>query len=560
MVDYPKVMRLLLEGRSYRQIGALLSVAPATVSKAAKAVEKLGVDSPEQLDMIPADRIAAVVADGRRRVVSEFAPIDFDAVLRARTGRKKIALNVLWMNYVDSVAACGLKPYSYERFRQLVANEVGMRGLTARIEHSPGRTMQVDWSGTKIPVVNPVTGGRWAASIFVASLPYSGMIFATARRDQTQHSWHEAHRLAFEYFDGVAEVIVPDNATTASVKVTRQRWVRRINPQYEAFLAHYATAALAAPPAKPQHKGGVEAGVQVVKNWVIGRLSGRTFHMLDDLNEAIAEKVEWVNNRTPFRDQNMSRRQLFSVYEHDFLGELPSAPYTETVWKKAKVAPDWHITVSTVHYSVPFVHVGKTVDVRISDHTVDIFTDGQCIATHPLTMIRGRYVTNTNHCPPGMEIPNNLWTKQYFLTQAFRVGPATRKAISNLFDHTPITAQGYQPARNILSLGKGEDNKVILEKACAKLTAGNTKKKVTYHAVKTMMASIRANATHRPQNPAFTRRDINPARPTQGAHTKQPTPRTPQPTNRGGFIGGIDQFTLAHITSATSNDAPKGNK
>lgn len=183
VVDYPKVMRLLLEGRSYRQIGALLSVAPATVSKAAKAVEKLGVDSPEQLDMIPADRIAAVVADGRRRVVSEFAPIDFDAVLRARTGRKKIALNVLWMNYVDSVAACGLKPYSYERFRQLVANEVGMRGLTARIEHSPGRTMQVDWSGTKIPVVNPVTGGRWAASIFVASLPYSGMIFATARRD-----------------------------------------------------------------------------------------------------------------------------------------------------------------------------------------------------------------------------------------------------------------------------------------------------------------------------------------------------------------------------------------
>jgi len=86
-------------------------------------------------------------------------------------------------------------------------------------------------------------------------------------------------------------------------------------------LAHYATAALAAPPAKPQHKGGVEAGVQVVKNWVIGRLSGRTFHMLDDLNEAIAEKVEWVNNRTPFRDQNMSRRQLFSAYEHDFLGE-----------------------------------------------------------------------------------------------------------------------------------------------------------------------------------------------------------------------------------------------
>lgn len=137
MVDYPKVMRLLLEGRSYRQIGALLSVAPATVSKAAKAVEKLGVDSPEQLDMIPADRIAAVVADGRRRVVSEFAPIDFDAVLRARTGRKKIALNVLWMNYVDSVAACGEEMSALEA--KLTELEAENEALREKLERAPRR-------------------------------------------------------------------------------------------------------------------------------------------------------------------------------------------------------------------------------------------------------------------------------------------------------------------------------------------------------------------------------------------------------------------------------------
>lgn len=47
-----------------------------------------------------------------------------------------------------------------------------------RISHVPAHTMQVDWAGTKMEIFDPVTGTKTPESVFVASLPYSGMVFA----------------------------------------------------------------------------------------------------------------------------------------------------------------------------------------------------------------------------------------------------------------------------------------------------------------------------------------------------------------------------------------------
>jgi transposase len=37
------------------------------------------------------------------------------------------------------------------------------------------------------------------------------MVFAYGCPDEKQPAWCDAHRRAFEYFEGVAQVIVPDN-------------------------------------------------------------------------------------------------------------------------------------------------------------------------------------------------------------------------------------------------------------------------------------------------------------------------------------------------------------
>lgn len=199
--------------------------------------------------------------------------------------------------------------------------------------------MQVDWAGTTMAVIDSVTGLATRISVFVATLPYSGMVFATGCVDERQPNWLAAHRQAFEYFHGVAEVIVPDNAATASNVIRPGDKARKVNAAYEEFLAHYNTAALPTRPITPQDKGNVEAGVKVITNWAIKRLAGREFTNLDDLNTALRAAVEDINDRTPFRDHQVSRRRIFDEAEADLLAELPTEPYLPTVWKKIQGHP-----------------------------------------------------------------------------------------------------------------------------------------------------------------------------------------------------------------------------
>lgn len=89
-----------------------------------------------------------------------------------------------------------------------------------------------------------------------------------------QQAWLDAHMQAFEYFGGVAEVIVPDNASTASNEISAADRNRRVNTTYEEFLEHYNTAALPARARRPKDKANVEAAVKIVTQKVI--------HALDD--------------------------------------------------------------------------------------------------------------------------------------------------------------------------------------------------------------------------------------------------------------------------------------
>lgn len=537
MTNYRLIMKLLLQGRSYRQIQNLSGAASATISKARKALDSHGITSAEDLAKVSDATISELIGDGRLVVSEDFADIDFEAVIEARRGRDKTPLRVLWSNYLGQPTAADVKFYSYERFRQLVSAHVATAGLTALISHRPGHTMQVDWAGSTMAIVDPITKKTSKIHIFVASLPYSGMVFAHGFFDEKQPSWLEGHRLAFEYFGGVCDVIVPDNASTASNQITKGDRARRVNPKYEEFLEHYNTAALPTNPVSPREKGNVESGVKVVTNWVVKKLAGHGFASLDDLNQAIGVEVDAINDRTPFRNQQRCRRDVFVEFEADELGELPATEWVDTVWKKSKVTPDWHITISTVKYSVPYQLVGRTVDVRIRGQVLDVFADGRTQATHHVSVQRGAYVTNADHCPPGMANATNLWSPQYFITQASRIGPKTKQPIESLLDSKEITAQAFQPARNIIKMGKTPDNKPILEEACERLLGKDDAppRTISYTAVKNMMAVVRHEHSTRPTQPP--KRSDNAKK-----KAFQPAPSTRAKAR--GMLGGRDQFSL----------------
>ena len=229
MTDYRLVMSLLLQDRSYRDIEAIAGCSHRTIAKAKKVCREHGLTAAGQVEALSGEEIDALFADGRKSPSAEFVAFDVPETVKKRTGKNKLPLRVLWANYLDSDGAPGQRHYSYQRFCQIVGEYVEVNELTMRITHVPGHTMQVDWAGTKMAIFDPVIGTKTTVSVFVASIPYSGMVFACGCLDEKMANWLDAHLQAFEYFGGAAQVIVPDNASTASNQIARGDRAREVN-------------------------------------------------------------------------------------------------------------------------------------------------------------------------------------------------------------------------------------------------------------------------------------------------------------------------------------------
>lgn len=397
--------------------------------------------------------------------------------------------------------------------------------------------MQVDWAGTRMRLTDPITQETRNVSVFVASLPYSGMIFAHGFLDEKLPAWCDAHRRAFEYFNGVCQVIVPDNASTASNQISRYEKTRDVNQSYAAFLEHYQCAAAPTRAASPQEKGNVEAGVKVVTNWVIHYLADRRFAALDELNDAVAEQVEMINDRTPFRGEARSRRAWFQEAERAELMELPAQRWQQVDWRKAKVSRDWHVQVDTVKYSVPHRHAGQVLDVRIVGEEVTILAGGDIVATHQRGTRRNSFATDPAHAPAGYEDTSLLWTRAYFLRQAEKVGPYTVQALTRLLDRLKIEAQGYRSCMNILGLGKG-NNRSLLEHACRALCIQEPARPISYTATKHQITVVRAAYAARPAV-----QDL----PWDGPGAP-PAPALGRRDTSSAHLGGIAEFSLDALT------------
>lgn len=543
MTDYRQLMLLVLEGRPYREIVARQGCSQRTIAKVRRVLDEQQIDDASLVEALTLDEIDALFTDGRKSVSGEFVPVDIDRVVAARVGRSKPPLKVLWAKYLETDAPPGVRHYGYERFCQIVAEHVRTRDLTAPIVHVPGHTMQVDWAGTQMEIIDPVTRVSTAVSVFVASLPYSGLVFARGYLDQRQAAWLDAHRRAFEYAGGVPLLVVPDNASTASNQISQGSRARDVNASYVEFLQYYQTAAVPTRAAAPRDKGNVEAGVKVVTHWVIHYLAGRVFASLDDLNDAIAERVEWINDRVPFRGEDRSRNAWFTETEKAELMPLPPHPWEPVHWRKAKVHRDWHIQIDTVKYSVPYAFAGLNVDVRIIGDALDVITDGRVIASHQRGHRRNSYVTDPSHGPAYFTESTGLWTRAYFLRHAAKAGPGTVQALTRLLDGKVIEAQGFRSCMNILDLGK-RGSRQLLEAACRQLVESDQHRQITYTAVKNTMTALRAQHDARPTT--------QPAGIPSGG-TGRNSDRIQVRDTSGAHLAGPAAFSLAHLTGATSD-------
>jgi transposase len=116
----------------------------------------------------------------------------------------------------------------------------------------------------------------------VATLGASNFTYAEATETQQVADFIGSHTRALAYFDGVPELVIPDQLKSG---VTRAcRYEPGVQRNYEDWSRHYETTILPARPRKPRDKAKVEVAVQVVERWIVARIRNETFFSLHELN------------------------------------------------------------------------------------------------------------------------------------------------------------------------------------------------------------------------------------------------------------------------------------
>ena len=139
----------------------------------------------------------------------------------------------------------------------------------------------------------------------------------------------------------------------------------------------------------------------------------RQFFNLQEMNLAISEELDYFNN-TSFQKKDGSRSLIFQEEDLPFLQALPKFPYEYAQWRKATVQLNYHITLDSQNYSVPYEFVRKRVDVRLTANMVEIYYKGRRIASHKRILDRrGQYATVTEHMPVNYQLYSQ-WDDQRF--------------------------------------------------------------------------------------------------------------------------------------------------
>lgn len=514
LANYRRILELVLAGRSYTEIVEIAGCSRRDVSRVKKVVDERGVTA---ASVVSEEDLALWFPDGRRMVSAAYEQPDLAAVLTAMKAQRHFTLLMAWRRYADTTTPgpAGAKKYGYAQFCALFADYVRTNDLVATLHHEPGRAMLVDWAGDTIDLVDAASGEVSRAVLFVAVLPYSGALFCRGYLDMRSPAWLDAHVRAFAFFGGVSQIVVPDNPTTSTHQRHRGEAERVVNARYQQLADHYETAVVPARSRKPRDKAAAENAVNVVYKRVIGYLEGEVWTTLEDLNDAIDERVAEVNHDLR-RADDTTRWERFTAEEQPLLGALPATRFEEVTWKELKAGRNYHLSCDSQRYSVPYRLAGRLLRVRLTSTRVTIFDGHDLVCEHRrLTGRKGQYSTLAKHVPPQHQGINGLWSRRWFTDRARSFGPATVAVIEQILDRHAIEAQGYLDCQNILS-GLGKANRERLEAACQELV--NNGGQASYTTLKRLMAAINSDAKKpRKITPAAsTRKRSNPAG-TQGA-------------------------------------------
>lgn len=248
------MLRQLAAGTSRNAIARSLGVSKHSIQAVAEAAEREKVSWRDAEGMEGGGLYSRLFPEKADAAECVYPDPDWDAIHRElrRTG---VTLRLLHGEFADALKAEGRPWMSYDRFCKRYAEYAERRNVVSRVGHKAGRTLEVDWAGPTMQLVDPMSGEVSKVYLFVAALPFSRYSHVEPTLDMKQDAWLRCHVHAFAFFGGCTPIIVPDNLLTGVKKHPKEGEVV-LDEAYRELAAHYGAAVLPARVRHPRSRSG----------------------------------------------------------------------------------------------------------------------------------------------------------------------------------------------------------------------------------------------------------------------------------------------------------------
>jgi transposase len=442
-----EVLRLRCElGCTHRQIAAACSVSPATVSDYLARALRAGLGWQQAQSLSEAEVEAKLFVHIGRSEPDVRSAVDFPWVHR-ELRRHGVTLQLLWSDYRVAAQQAARRPYQYSQFCDLYAAWRGQQRLSMRQTHRPGEKLFVDYSGKRPSVTDPVTGEQREVELYVAVLGASNYTFAEVTFSQTVPDFTASTVRALEYFGASPKIVVPDQLRSAVARP--DRYDPDINQTFNDLAQHYDMVVIPAPPRKPKGKAKVEVGVQIAQRWILARLRNRAFFSLVELNNAVSELVDELNER-PFQKLEGNRQEAFETIDRPAMRALPALRFEVAERKKVRANIDYHVEFDGRYYSVPHQLRQQHFELRATPSIVELWHRGARIVSHRRSYGRkGTPITLPEHRPKSHE-DYGQWPPERLIGWAASFGAHVEEVVRRTLAQYPQPEMGYRPVLGII--------------------------------------------------------------------------------------------------------------
>lgn len=148
---------------------------------------------------------------------------------------------------------------------------------------------------------------------------------------------------------------------------------------------------------------------------------------------------------------------------------------------------DFHVVFEKNRYSCPYQYARKTVDLRVTDTTIEIYYKDERISTHNRFAAgrKNQYSTHPEDMPEKFKV--TPWDDIRIKNWAAAIGPYTAQVINKIFNSVSIKEQAYNPSLAVLRLSrKYSDDR--LETSC-ELALTRGVRCPRYHHLQSILAS-----------------------------------------------------------------------